>query len=369
MAKSNMNMLQYLQSKTQVDFDNLDMDAYNELINPHRAALIKKAAALAHQIRKDYPEMVACAQTIVPNITGAILVMANPLFAYSTQKTFDNGRRLYAIATRLQPSFDTSRLIVKVASTWEGLQACRKLKELGVKTLATTAFTLEQCILAGEVGCIYVSPFLNELRAAVEPDYHDEEPIFDIIVDAQRYFKEHGYPIRVKACAALTTDQILRLAGVDAFTAPADQLQELVNMEGPPPASLFLEDGGLENGDGAAENGHVGEKTNGHANGETNGHANGETNGYTNGGTNGHANGDSNGAVNGQTDGHAAKKDGKKKLAKRTFIDDESAYRLAFAKADSGRGQLKTTQALNIFSEYQIKAEAMMGDADMTMIG
>ena len=148
--------------------------------------------------------MVSCAQTIVPNITGAILVMANPLYAYSTQKTIDNGQRmtptassvnfcpslsstkvnfsiasltplrlpgLYSISTRLQPAFDTSRLIVKVASTWEGLQACRQLKSLGVKTLATTAFTLEQCILAGEAGCIYVSPFLNELRAGIDPTY------------------------------------------------------------------------------------------------------------------------------------------------------------------------------------------------------
>ncbi|KAI4090960.1 MAG: hypothetical protein L6R37_007815 [Teloschistes peruensis] len=80
MAKSTMNMLQYLQSRTQVDFDNLDveaskrlgpfvdctsnqvrlppaMDAYNELINPHRAGLIKKAAALANEIHKYYPEV------------------------------------------------------------------------------------------------------------------------------------------------------------------------------------------------------------------------------------------------------------------------------------------------------------------------
>lgn len=62
-----------------------------------------------------------------------------------------------------------SRLIVKVPSTWEGLQACRKLKGLGVQTLGTTLFTLEQGILAAEAGCIYVSPFLNELRAGIDP--------------------------------------------------------------------------------------------------------------------------------------------------------------------------------------------------------
>ena len=64
----------------------------------------------------------------------------------------------------MEPSFDLSRLCIKVPSTWEGLQACRKLNTLGVKTLATTVFTIEQAILAAEVGCIYISPFVHELR-------------------------------------------------------------------------------------------------------------------------------------------------------------------------------------------------------------
>lgn len=62
-----------------------------------------------------------------------------------------------------------SRMIVKVPSTWEGLQACRKLKDLGVKTLGTTVFAMEQAVLAAEAGCIYVSPFLNELKATMDP--------------------------------------------------------------------------------------------------------------------------------------------------------------------------------------------------------
>ncbi|KAI4170652.1 MAG: hypothetical protein LQ348_007073 [Seirophora lacunosa] len=65
----------------------------------------------------------------------------------------------------LEPGFDLSRLIMKVPSTWEGLQACSRLKSDGIKTLATTAFTMEQVVLAGEAGCISISPFAHELRA------------------------------------------------------------------------------------------------------------------------------------------------------------------------------------------------------------
>ena len=73
-----------------------------------------------------------------------------------------------SLCRRFEPSFDQSKLCIKVPSTWEGLQACSKLKSLGIQTLATTLFTLEQAILAAEVGCIYVSPFLHELKALLD---------------------------------------------------------------------------------------------------------------------------------------------------------------------------------------------------------
>lgn len=73
-----------------------------------------------------------------------------------------------SLCRRFESNFDQSKLSIKVPSTWEGLQACSKLKSLGIQTLATTLFTLEQAILAAEVGCIYVSPFLHELKAILD---------------------------------------------------------------------------------------------------------------------------------------------------------------------------------------------------------
>ena len=58
-----------------------------------------------------------------------------------------------------------SRLCVKVVSTWEGLQACKILSTLGINTLATTLFTMEQAILAAEAECVYIAPFVHELQA------------------------------------------------------------------------------------------------------------------------------------------------------------------------------------------------------------
>lgn len=53
---------------------------------------------------------------------------------------------------------------MKVAATWEGLTACRILKADGLRTLATMVFSMEQVILAGEVGVVSISPFLHEVK-------------------------------------------------------------------------------------------------------------------------------------------------------------------------------------------------------------
>ncbi|KAL8833239.1 MAG: hypothetical protein Q9170_004403 [Blastenia crenularia] len=371
------NCLEYLKSKTQVDVDSLDIrgvfqivsaelgpfvdctsnqaDAYNELLNPRHADLLKKTAALANEIKAHYHHvnyeelamelsMLSLAMPIVPKITGCILIMVNSFYSYSTPMIIENAQRLHRLCKYLDPEFDTSRLIVKVPSTWEGMQACRKLKSFNIKTLATTAFSVEQCILAAEAGCVYVSPFLNELKAGFDPSYHDPDPIFDIIVEAQRYYEQHSYSTRVKACAAVNVEQILQLAGVHAFTAPADQLRELSTMEQSTTKlvqrSRFKE-----------------QLTKEPAKEQATEHANGNTDVNMNGHINGHINGESTENVT------------ETETDKLNFIDDESKFRLAFGRADDGKAQLKTTQALSLFADYQRKAEAMMRDNDMTKIG
>jgi transaldolase len=68
----------------------------------------------------------------------------------------------------LDLGFDPSRVCIKIPSTWEGLEACRLLELSGIATLATTLFTIEQAWLAGNVGCEYIAPYVNELKVHFE---------------------------------------------------------------------------------------------------------------------------------------------------------------------------------------------------------
>lgn len=147
------------------------------------------------------------------------------------------------------------RLCVKVVATWEGLQACRELTALGISTLATTLFTMEQAILAGEVGCAYIAPFVHELKAffdstyvtpmgdietwmikAHKNSYDDGGHNLDLCLEAQNYYKQQNCVTRVKAAGLLDVGEAKKLAGVDSMTIAPDLLRTLSKKKGWRPA-------------------------------------------------------------------------------------------------------------------------------------
>jgi transaldolase len=84
--------------------------------------------------------------------------------AHSRDETVRDALDIVDIYKRLSPGLSTDRICIKIPATYEGLEACRILEAQGIKTLATTLFSVEQAILAHEVGCEYVAPYVNELK-------------------------------------------------------------------------------------------------------------------------------------------------------------------------------------------------------------
>lgn len=132
--------------------------------------------------------MVRLALKIAPHLTGRVHIQTNPYYSYSTEKTILNAQSrnfqseksipfwsliertgIVRIFLYLNPSFDTSRICIKIPSTWEGLMACRALELEGIPTLATTLFALCQAALAAEVGCTYIAPYVNQLKVHFQP--------------------------------------------------------------------------------------------------------------------------------------------------------------------------------------------------------
>lgn len=114
--------------------------------------------------------MVKLGLRMVPYLKGCIHIQTNPFEAYSTSRTIAGAERIISLFKEIDSTFDSTRVCVKIPSTWEGLQACAKLEEKGITTLATTLFTIEQAVLAGEANCTYIAPYLNELKVHFEKE-------------------------------------------------------------------------------------------------------------------------------------------------------------------------------------------------------
>jgi transaldolase len=136
---------------------------------------------------------------------------------------------IVALFKSLDPSFDSTRICIKIPSTWSGLQACRILqRDLSITTLATTLFVVEQAALAGEVGAHYIAPYVNELRVHFDATFTDVNKAQKLCLEAQRYYESYGYKTQVLPASLTSTQEIMELAGVHHITISPGLLSLLV---------------------------------------------------------------------------------------------------------------------------------------------
>ncbi|KAL8648121.1 MAG: hypothetical protein Q9210_005173 [Variospora velana] len=241
--------LNFLQSKTRVDCDTLDSE---ELLNPRYGGLLDESIRQSRQSFGPFGgvsrDELAVEIAVISKFSTSVETFSNVRFIDG--KAIASGGAAYqwngivTLYKSLDTTFDASRICVKIPCTFEGLQACRVLHASGVKTLATTVFTIEQAVLAADAGCQYIAPYLNALKAQVDDSYHDPNPDFNLCVSAQRYFEHHHLATQVLAASFSSTDDILRLAGIHHMTVPPPLLEKLdeTPASAPKPESLFQAD-------------------------------------------------------------------------------------------------------------------------------
>ncbi|PVH89033.1 transaldolase [Cadophora sp. DSE1049] len=320
-------LLQLLQSRSIVDCDTMDVEvpkalgpfvdctsnqaiAYNELQKPVHKSKIEEAISMSKKLAQKYPEvsahqlaveivMVSLQLEISRHVTGFVHVQTNPYYSYDTDKTVKNARRIVELFRYLDSSFDYKRVCIKIPSTWEGLQACRILEAGKTTTLATTLFTVEQASLAGEVGCHYIAPYVNELKVHFEAGFIDHNKAQRLCVQAQRLYEANDIKTQVLPASLTSTAEIMELAGVHHITISPGLLQALASTPASANATVSLFD-------------------------------------------------------------EAAVKVEVPVFVK--YADDQAKYRIAFTRSNGGdgEGERKLVQAINTFCDMQDKMEAMM---------
>ncbi|MEX2332653.1 MAG: transaldolase family protein, partial [Pseudohongiella sp.] len=160
---------------------------------------------------------------------------------FDTEGTIRKANRLLELYT--QAGVDTSRILIKIAATWEGIQAARQLEKDGIKCNLTLLFGFNQAIACAEAGVFLVSPFVGRIldwyKASTGKDYTAaDDPGVLSVQRIYRYYKTHGYPTIVMGASFRNTGEIEALAGCDRLTISPALLEQLAADDGDLPRAL-----------------------------------------------------------------------------------------------------------------------------------
>jgi transaldolase len=135
------------------------------------------------------------------------------------------------------------RLLVKVASTWEGIQAAKALEQKGIHTNLTLLFSFAQAVACGEAGVKLISPFVGRIydwyKKSAGAKWDEaanagaNDPGVKSVTEIFNYYKRNGIPTEVMGASFRNTGQIAALAGCDLLTISPELLAELAASEAP----------------------------------------------------------------------------------------------------------------------------------------
>jgi transaldolase len=126
----------------------------------------------------------------------------------------------------LDPKFGPYCICIKIPRTWEGPQACKMLQSNGIATLATTLFTVEQAVLAGEALCHYIAPYVNELLVYFDAGFVDNNKTQKVCVEAQNCYENNGIKTKILAASLTSMAKIMELTIVHHKTIAQALLED-----------------------------------------------------------------------------------------------------------------------------------------------
>lgn len=142
---------------------------------------------------------------------------------------------------------DRERILIKLASTWEGVQAAKVLEEQGIHCNMTLMFSMPQAIACAEAGATLISPFVGRIldwykaHEKVEGYPSEKDPGVISVTQIYNYYKKFGYKTQVMGASFRNSGEILELAGSDLLTISPKLLEELQNSTGDVPRKLSKE--------------------------------------------------------------------------------------------------------------------------------
>jgi len=178
---------------------------------------------------------------ILEIIPGRVSTEVDARLSFDVDGSIAKARELIALYE--SRGVDRERILIKLASTWEGVQAARVLQQEGINCNMTLMFSLAQAVACAEAGAKLISPFVGRIldwyKANTDEDYTAEnDPGVASVREIYTYYKKFGYPTEIMGASFRNIGEILELAGCDLLTISPDLLDELQNMDEPVPEKL-----------------------------------------------------------------------------------------------------------------------------------
>jgi len=178
---------------------------------------------------------VAVGQEILKVVPGRISTEVDARLSFDEGAILKRAHRLIELYDKAGVSRD--RVLIKIASTWEGIRAAEKLEKEGIQTNLTLLFSFAQAVACAEAGVFLISPFVGRIydwyKKANGNDYTgSDDPGVQSVTRIYNYYKANGYKTVVMGASFRNLSQIEELAGCDRLTISPDLLEKLAADEG-----------------------------------------------------------------------------------------------------------------------------------------
>jgi transaldolase len=179
---------------------------------------------------------VAFGAEILKVVPGRVSTEVDASLSFDTDGTLAKARKLIGLYQEI--GIPRERILIKVASTWEGIRAAERLENEGIHCNLTLLFSFAQAVACAEAGVTLISPFVGRIYdwykkekggAEIPPD---QDPGVASVTRIYDYYKKYGYKTQVMGASFRNTNQIIRLAGCDLLTISPDLLEKLGKEEG-----------------------------------------------------------------------------------------------------------------------------------------
>jgi transaldolase len=254
-TKTKLNQLEQIKKFTKVVADTADFESMKEFkpqdatTNPslvYAATQKKQYSYLLDEVLTDRKKsglsghaqiedicdhlLVQFGTDILEIVPGRVSTETDARLSYDVEGSINKARRLIKLYE--ERKIPRERVLIKIASTWEGLLAAEQLQEEGIRCNLTLMFSLPQAVRAAEAKVQLISPFVGRIydwyKKELKRDFSGpEDPGVQSVTEIYDYYKKFDVPTEVMGASFRNTGQILELAGCDCLTISPELMEEL----------------------------------------------------------------------------------------------------------------------------------------------